>query len=405
MNLFNSYYEKFHEKSTTVILRDIFIRLFSLACFPVLYSLLFTLNIFYPIRVGFLYRERIGHLVTNTDIYLRKKYLGHFDTTVDIFFTYNPTNHQVCKLFSRVIPLIQSEFLTKIFAPFAIFNTKFVRHIPTLSNEYPEKMSAPSQVAFTPDEEKFGYLQLESMGVSRGDWFVCIHARDNAFTKDLPSGINYLSFGDYRNADINTYNLAAEEVVKRGGFVIRVGSVVDKSFDFHHPKVIDYSLKFRTDFMDIFLSAKCRFFIGTANGATDIASLFDTPTLMVNTVPIGYSPTSRNSMFIPKRVLDMNSNNVPFRDQLMFFQKLPLNAKTDPTKFFKKNGWTLVNNSPNEIRDATLDMFNYLENGSPVDSTSRSMLNTYFSLFDSENIYRQSKSPCAPSFLKTLNLN
>jgi len=405
MKLLASYYEKFNEKSAKIVIADLFIRALSLIFFPFLFGALSFINIFYPIKIGFLYRERIGHLVTNTDIYLRKKYLGDFDSSVDIFFTYRPTNNQVCKLFSRTIPLIQSEFLTKIFAPFAIFNTRFVRNIPTFSNEYAEKISAPSQVSFTTKEEYFGYLQLREMGISRHDWFVCIHARDNAFTKNLPSGLNYLSSGDYRNANINTYNLAAKEIIERGGFVIRVGSVVEKPFEFDHPKVIDYSLKYRTDFMDIFLSASCRFFIGTANGATDIASLFDTPTLMVNTVPIGYSPTSRHSMFIPKRVIDTNGEDVPYSEQLMFFQKLPLDAKVDPTVNFTTKGWTLVDNTSEEILHATLDMFDYLDRGYSLEEKYNPLLNKYFSLFDPDNIYIKSKSPCAPSFLKTLNLN
>lgn len=405
IKLLNAYAERMENGFTFQTIFDLLIRLFSLIAFPFIYSLLFLFNFFYPIRIGFLYRVRLGHLVSNTDFYLRRRYLGEVPKGLHIFFTYRPTNQQVCSLFSRVMALVNSEFLAKLFAPIAIFNTKFFLKTPFIGNEYRERMLAPSQVNFTLEEIAAGREKLRSMGLGSDDWYVCIHARDNAFTLSLPGGENYIESGNYRNADIDTYDQAAMEIIRRGGFVIRMGSLVEKEFCLRHPKVIDYPFSHRDDFSDVFVSANAKFFISTANGAVDIPQLFDVPILLVNVVPIGFSPISKNSMYIPKRVFDSNGVQVNFHEQLVFFQDLPLNAIIDPAAELAKRGWAVKENSRDEILQATIEMFSNLEDDFFQDEEMKLLLSKYHQLFNEKNIYIKNKAPCAKFFLETLDLS
>ncbi len=404
MKIVNAYVERLGGSTLCFILADLLIRIISLVCFPLIYLVLSIFNHFYPIKIGFLYRVRLGHLVSNTDLYLRRRYLGEEEMGLHIFFTYRPANQQVCTLFSRVIPLVNSEFLTKLFAPISIFNTKFALKTPFIGNEYRERVFAPSQVNFTPNEIKIGKQKLKEMGIGDNDWYVCIHARDNAFTLSLPGGRNYIESGNYRNADIDTYDLAAMEVIKRGGFVIRMGSVVEKEFCLKHPRIIDYPFHFRDDFSDVFISAHAKFFISTANGSVDLAQLFDVPVLLVNVVPIGFSPLSKNSIYIPKRIFKLSGKQVNFYEQLLFFQKLPLDAITNPLNHLGERGWRVVDNTREEIRDATIEMFNQIESGFIRSAEYSRILTEYYGLFDKANMYSVSKSPCAQFFLETLDL-
>ena len=405
IKLLNAYIERMENRFTFQTILDVLIRLLSLIAFPFIYSLLFLFNFFYPIRIGFLYRVRLGHLVSNTDFYLRRRYLGEVPKGLHLFFTYRPTNQQVCTLFSRVMALVDSEFLTKLFAPIAIFNTKFFLKIPFFGNEYRERELAPSQVSFSLEEIAMGKEKLRSMGLGPEDWYVCIHARDNAFTLSLPGGENYIESGNYRNADIDTYELAAMEIIRRGGFVIRMGSLVEKEFCLKHPRVIDYPFHHRDDFSDVYISANAKFFISTANGAVDIPQLFDVPILLVNVVPIGFSPISKNSMYIPKRVFDGNGIQVNFHEQLLFFQKLPLNAIINPAAELRKRGWAIKDNSCDEILQATIEMFSRLEDGFSQDQEMKMLLSKYYQLFNEQNIYIKNKAPCAQFFLETLDLS
>jgi len=404
MKIFKAYVERLDGATIYFVLIDLLVRMLSLLCFPLIYLILSIFNYFYPIKIGFLYRVRLGHLISNTDLYLRRRYLGEEDGGLHIFFTYRPANHQVCTLFSRVIPLVNSEFLTKLFAPISIFNTKFSLKTPFTGNEYRERVLAPSQVNFTPNEINAGKKKLKEMGIGDKDWYVCIHARDNAFTLSLPGGMNYIESGNYRNADIDTYDLAAMEILKRGGFVIRMGSIVEKEFCLKHPRIIDYPFHFRDDFSDVFISAHAKFFISTANGSVDLAQLFDVPVLLVNVVPIGFSPLSKNSIYIPKRVFNSSDQQVNFYEQLLFFQKLPLDAVTNPLMHLEEMGWRVEDNTREEIRDATVEMFNLIERGFVQSPQYSAMLLKYYSLFEEENMYSVSKSPCAQFFLDTLDL-
>jgi putative glycosyltransferase (TIGR04372 family) len=404
MKIFKAYVERLDGSTIYFILSDLLIRIISLLCFPLIYLFLSIFNYFYPIKIGFLYRVRLGHLISNTDLYLRRRYLGEEDKGLHIFFTYRPANHQVCTLFSRVISLVESEFLTKLFAPISIFNTKFLLKMPFIGNEYRERVLAPSQVNFTPNEIIVGKQKLKEMGIGDNDWYACIHARDNAFTLSLPGGKNYIESGNYRNADIDTYNLAAMEVIKRGGFVIRMGSIVEKEFCLKHPKIIDYPFTYRDDFSDVFISAYAKFFISTANGSVDLAQLFDVPVLLVNVVPIGFSPLSKNSIYIPKRIFNSSGQQVKFYEQLLFFQKLPLDAVTNPLKYLEEKGWQVKDNTREEIRDATIEMFGQIECGFKQSSQYSATLARYYGLFEEANMYSISKSPCAQFFLETLDL-
>lgn len=403
--LIHAYIERLQFKKINQITWDFGIRLLSLIIFPFVYLLLSLFNLFYPIKLGFLYRVRIGHLISNTDFYLRRRYLGTESKSLNIFFVYKPANQQVCNMFQRVMPLVQSEVLTKLFAPISVFNTKFVLNMPFIGNEYLERVSAPPPVAFTPFEIEQGELKLREMGIGSEDWYVCIHARDNAYTLTLPGGANYIDSGNYRNADIDTYILAAQEVIKRGGYVVRIGSVVEKEFSLKHPKVIDYPFENRDDFSDVYVSSKAKFFISTANGAVDFATLLDVPVLLVNVVPIGFSPLSKRSIYIPKRMQTVTGAAVKFRDQLSFFQKIPLDAIVNPLNLMKEKDWHVLDNTAEEILDATKELFELLDNDFNYSDEAQLLIEQYRSLFEVNNIHKDCKAPCAVSFLRTLDLS
>ena len=123
--------------------------------------------------------------------------------------------------------------------------------------------------------------------------FVCLIVRDSAYLdSQIPNDWNY---HNYRDSDIQNYVLAAEALAERGYFVIRMGAKVHAAMNSAHPKVIDYATNgMRSDFMDIYLGAKCHFAISTGSGWDSIPEIQRRPVVFVNYVPVGYLSTFRN---------------------------------------------------------------------------------------------------------------
>ena len=59
-----------------------------------------------------------------------------------------------------------------------------------------------------------------------------------------------------------------------------MGKFQDKNFNFSDPKIIDYTnSEFRSDFLDIYLSANCKFFLTTMSGLDNLLPIFNIPTM------------------------------------------------------------------------------------------------------------------------------
>ncbi|MBM3546448.1 MAG: TIGR04372 family glycosyltransferase [Alphaproteobacteria bacterium] len=117
-----------------------------------------------------------------------------------------------------------------------------------------------------------GRRDLRRMGVPEGAWFVCLHVREPGYMKE---GTN--SSEAVRNANIANYLPAVEEIVRRGGWVIRLG---DASVTPLPPmqQVIDYARSpFKSEVLDVFLMASCRFLLGTTSGPVMVSELFGVP--------------------------------------------------------------------------------------------------------------------------------
>lgn len=406
IKLFDAYVERQEFNSRWEILLDLLLRFLSILFFPFIYSLLFLIDLVYPIRLGFLYRVRLGHFSMNTDVYLRRRHLNELPKTHDIFFVYKPTNHQLCKMFKRSMLLIESEILTKIFAPIGVFRTRFRIPLDMDSNEYRERQLCGTQISFTAEEKKKGDDFLKKVGLGENDWYVCIYARDNEFTLSLPGGKNWFSQATIRNADIQTYLKAVKAITDQGGFVFRMGSIVEKKLTYENPKFIDYATLYRNDFLDVFLTAHAKFFIGTAGGATDLAILFDVPVLGVNYIQIGVSPPAKNAIFIPKRIINIsNQQDVPLALQLNEFEKLPISAETDIHAHMKTLNWKIVDNTADEICEATKEMLDRLSDHFVEDEEYLIQLKKYRKLFSLESKFERIKTPIAKSFIGSLNLD
>jgi putative glycosyltransferase (TIGR04372 family) len=208
----------------------------------------------------------------------------------------------------------------------------------------------PPLLSLTSDDRERGQRVLHDMGLPEDAWFVCLHAREGGYS---PADEHHHS---YRNVDISSYDQAMVDIRARGGWCIRMG---DSSMSpvKSEPGFIDYALsRFKSDWMDIYLCASCRFFLGDNSGLFNLAGAFGTVAALTNTVPLvcGYS-AYYGHLSIPKQMLRHGRR-----------MTLPECFSKDVgwlrlTFEFEKAGISFIDNSSDEIAALAREVFGRLD--------------------------------------------
>lgn len=230
---------------------------------------------------------------------------------------------------------------------------------------------------------------------------VCIHVRDDGYLKkNIP---NYVD-GKVNSANIQTYKKTVSKLIKLGFTVIRVGKDHKKFLKIENKKYIDlHKEKIWNDELELFLISKCKFFIGThSGGSMSPLYMFKKPILFTNFVPIGkVFSYSKKIFFIPKKI-KIKNNFLSIND--MFQKKL---AFLESKELFKKNKSQVIDNSPNEIFDATVDLINSLNNKKSFYNKNKKILLEFKKVFKKnidqsnfKNFHGKLNFNIAPSFFK-----
>jgi putative glycosyltransferase (TIGR04372 family) len=207
-------------------------------------------------------------------------------------------------------------------------------------------------LALSHEELRRGDIALESLGVPKNAWYVCLHARSAGY-KNMHDDLH-----DTLNADIYSYDLAVGAIVERGGWVIRMG---DPSMPQLPPmtNVIDYAhSRQKSALMDIFLCATCRFYVGTSSGLAYVPPLFGVRSVLTNWFPVGTRPLNSDDLFIPKlHQYDADNRYVPFADSLA-----PPLGHIHARHTLAALGISVKDNTREDLRDIVIEMIDRLDN-------------------------------------------
>lgn len=362
-------------------------------------SPLYLISIFKKIKIGCLHYDRIGHLALNTDLFLRRQQIYGKDTkALYVFLSGKPCNRQLLEMFKSHLFILESAFAVRIYnmcLPL-LKRTRFFQPLPMNSNEYYEFNNADPSLFFTKEEEAKGKMFLESIGIEEDDWFVCLFARDNAYLNSIYPDRDW-SYHDYRNADIYSFLDACEYITTKGGYVLRVGYPVEKPLVTDNPRIIDYSSKYRIDFLDIYLPAKCKFFVGTTSGLADLPIIFDVPRIGTNHLPVCEKPIGKNCIYIPKIIKKRDSGEgVPY----CFFLNCENERKFYDGNKFEEMGFIIEDNSPRDILNVTIEMNDKLDNVFQYTDEEIILLKKGFEIFKPCNMSYNNKIPIGIKFLR-----
>lgn len=298
------------------------------------------------IRIGRLWTERIGHLAGNVDVHLSERKAGIRPKCIEIWAAGSPCNHQLLKMWKRVLHIDSTGFTEIVLKVNKLFRGWENIEIPSgnLDRDVNNLGETYLHVSFTSEEEARGQAELRRMGIPEGAKWVCLMVRDSAY---LPQ----LAYHSYRDSDIDSYVSAAVALALRGYYVMRMGAKVNKPFKVDHPNVIDYATNgMRSDFMDIYLAAKCEFAISNGTGIDAISTMFRRPICYVNYVPLEYLSTWNKGLAIWKHH-EKDGKRMTLSE--IYESGAGQFMRTDE---YKEAGITLVDNTPGEIKAVVMEM-------------------------------------------------
>ena len=338
-------------------------------------------------RLGRLPSHEIGHYATNVEVYLCEKDAevnSHTKKSVDIWYR-NPTsgvsNQQLDKMWARTIRISGS--------PIIRYADAISRRLPggaRYSIQHHDRDAyalfdqMPPHLSFTSDEIFEGEKFLDSVRTHPGQKFICLAVRDSSYKREQFEDRD-VAKDDYRNNDIDNYQKVAEQLAKDGYLVFRMGAKVERQFVTGSPLVIDYASNgMRSEFLDIYLGANCELFISSVLGIDSIPEIFRRPRVLTNYIPIGnFGKYGPRDLIIPKQYwLQSESRFLRFSEIVASTSGL---GSCTSSYEYDRAGLKLVENTPQEILDATYELLNRRQNTWRETPTSQELVAKFWSLY------------------------
>jgi putative glycosyltransferase (TIGR04372 family) len=214
----------------------------------------------------------------------------------------------------------------------------------------------PVPVRLSPAAAGTAAAAAMAAGIPPGAPLVCIHAREAGYKRGRELHETKLQVhrdDRTRNARIESYLGAVDELVARGYTVVRLGDPTMTPV--HHPGVVDLATSpMRTNLLEVYCLLRSAFIIAGESAYVNVICLTNTPILLVNaTEPISAYPVRAPGLFLPKAVIDKRDGRRLTNVDLL---------TSDYQRYFRNNKrYLYLDNSAAEIREATCEMLAWIE--------------------------------------------
>jgi len=199
-----------------------------------------------------------------------------------------------------------------------------------------------------------GDATLASMGVPPDAPVVTLHVREPGYNPAFALSMAL------RDARIDDYRMAVEALAARGIWVVRLG---DPSMRPALPceRFLDYPFSAaKSDWMDAYLTARCRFHIGTSSGMSFIPLMYGRPVLFTNWGTLAHAVCAPTVLTMPKILIGPAGTPIPFADYCDRHRAIIEVSDAVP------HGLSYRDNTPEELRDAALFMEDAMTAGGGV---------------------------------------
>ncbi len=336
---------------------------------------------FKRVRFGRIINQRLGHYAANTELYLCAYDAGIESSETFDIYCHDDTfycNEQLRKMWARVDRLRIWDWTRYIKQASTYLPGAEAHVIPTTDRDVHGLYSQiPPHISFTTEEEEMGRQALRQMGIPEGAEFICIHSRDSAYLEEtFPYDV--WDYHSYRDSRIDDFIPAAEEMARRGYYVVRMGARVREALKTTNPRIIDYANGHRTDFMDIYLAAKCYFYLGDSCGINAVSFIFRRPVATTNFLPFSLVFTwGPYNITIFKKLQSLETG------RMMSYREI-LESGTDSfdkTSQYINAGIEIQNNTPEEILVLAVEMDDRLKGTWQTDDKDEGLQTRFWSVY------------------------
>lgn len=392
------------EGGWSVLARKIVILLLFIPALPIV-LIIRLLRPWVVIRFKEIFSGRIGHFLANTEVYLSEIEAGINAPPrrfIDIWYYNSPVcNVQVKRMWDRQLLVWPALIAVPIDRLNRLVPGGGAHTIPWRVNQdrdiYSVLESVSPHLFFSMEEEQQGQEKLGTMSVAVGAPFVCFHARDSAYMQATYPNFD-ASYHNYRDSNIHNYVLAAEELTRRGYYTMRMGAVVQEALHVSHPQIIDYAAgNHRTDFMDIYLGAKCHFFISSGTGIDAVPMIFRRPIVLVNQVPLEYVPS-----WFPYSLVIFKKHWLYREERFMTFREIIESGvgRFVLTEQYQEYGIELIENTPEEIAALVVEMDERLKRTWPTTEEDEVLQRRFWSIFPRSELHGKIVTRVGTEFLR-----
>jgi putative glycosyltransferase (TIGR04372 family) len=301
--------------------------------------------------------RHIGHLALEPDCYVKEELVGlrpPARRTVLVCRRDRAANVELLCHWRRYFTVVTSPVAHDAFAALArrpglAVDASGYFELVGDTAKYPEiyrrYAGRPPLLTLTEADHERGRAALGRLGIPEDAWFVCVHCREAGFYDD--------SVHDYRNASIANFAEAMAAIAAAGGWCVRMG---DPSMTplAPAPNVVDYAHHAeRAPWLDVFLVARARFFLGTSSGLLGVAAAFGVPAGLTNQAPMSVVlPIGDADVGIPKLTWDDEHGRI------LTFPEI-LGSPAGNFRFqelYTQAGLRPLENAPEDIADLTREM-------------------------------------------------
>ncbi len=366
--------------------------------------ILFPLSLilyFAGVRRLCIFTDRLGHLAMEPDTLLKAQSLGMIKPKRWFILapSHRVANPHLLQYWERYFTIYSSSLSCFLLNALSLwpFMRDSVSHFinndkgPQLVYEVNRQWGArPPLLKLTAEDCAFAETQLLALGLPKGAWFVCVHAREGGF-----SPVDEM-FHSYRNGSIENLIPSMQEIVKQGGWVIRVGDPSMTKLK-SMPQVIDYAHHpLRSARLDIILFARARFLLGNTSGIYMACSVFGVPNALANMAPMPVLGVDKNDLSIPK--LHRNEN---MAHHLSFKEVMRSSISTFRySALYSKNKIVVEENSADDILLLTQEMLARLDGTFCETAEIKQLHQAYMALFEPRHYGYGSVSKISFSFLE-----
>jgi putative glycosyltransferase (TIGR04372 family) len=311
-----------------------------------------------------IFTDRVGHLAIEPDTLIKAQLLGAVKPRKWILLSppNRTANTALLEYWKRYFIIISNPLLCFFIRYLSWSNLMrfdcelYLRNIHGPQESYKIQKEWGNRgplLSLSEADQTWGGNMLRQLGLPPEAWFVCIHAREPGFSK-VDDEIQA-----YRNSSISNLMPSIQEIVRRGGWVIRLGDktssklpAMAQTIDYaHHP--------LKCDRLDLVLCAKAKFILGNTSGISLLGTIFGTPCALANLIPISTLWFTAKDISIFKLLwLKKDKRYLPF------YEAMATESSTwQFSSLYEKHEIFPIENSAEDICMLTVEMLGILEEG------------------------------------------